>query len=163
MWVIAFLWSADTNLCTLFFVWVSQSAGEGPARASNHWSACLHGFFFFFSPSPLFCCFSSHSPAHHLPLSYLLIFHWQVSTRGDGRGKKKGTNFLNPIDLLCQTLHWEFTLVPKSFKNSFFFFPLPLCLPGLFQLEAIFLTSSVWSPHEPQQHVIQVDKRLTIA
>lgn len=148
-----FLWSTDTNL--LSFVLVSQSAGEGPARAPK--PLLSPSLSLFFSPSsislavflPLFNSSSSSL------LIALLISHWQVRMRrrrGGGR-REKSTNFLNPIDLLCKTFLWEFTLAKKKVwrRNVSLFSPLHLPSSSktpvlLFQLEAIFPASWICAP-----------------
>lgn len=121
MWVTAFLWSADTNLCTLFFVWVSQSAGERPARASNHWSACLHGFFFLLLPYPsLLLFFLSLSSSSSSPL---IFAHFPLTSEYTRRreGKKKRHKLSKSYWPTLPDLALGIHISAKEFQEQFFF------------------------------------------
>lgn len=121
MWVTAFLWSADTNLCTLFFVWVSQSAGERPARASNHWSACLHVFF---SSSPLPLSFAVFPLTLQLIIfpSHICSFSIDKWVHEETGGEKKKRHKLSKsywptLPDLALGIH----ISAKEFQEQFFF------------------------------------------
>lgn len=118
-----FLWSTDTNLFPLLLcLGLSVSwwgTCESPQTTTQPILASL--------PSPLLsCCFSSTLQLIIFP-SPNRIAHFPLTSENEterGGKKKKSTNFLNPIDLLCQTFLWEFTLAKrKSLKRKCFSFP----------------------------------------
>ena len=99
-----------------FLLLVSQSAGKGPVRAPIHHSTCLF-------PLLSLAVFLSLSSSSSSPLLIALLILSLTSDDEREREREWGgdsTNFLNPIDLLHQTFHWEFTLVQKSLKKRCF-------------------------------------------
>lgn len=133
---------AQIQIWTFFFVWVFQSAGEGPARASNHWSARFHGVF---SPlAPLFCCFSlSLSSSSSSPL---IFAHFPLTSEYTRRREKKKRHKLSKsywptLPDLALGIH----ISAKEFQEQFFF-PFPSVFLGSFSWRP-FSSHQVFDPH----------------
>lgn len=72
-----------------FFVWVSHSAGEGPARAPNHHSACLHVSSIHPPTHPFLSLALSSSSSS--PLLIALLIFPLTSEYEKGGGEKKAS------------------------------------------------------------------------